>query len=143
MTIEIIKDIGTRIIIITIEAEVLIEPIIIEVELIVITETIIIIDKTIADQTQDTETAVTQDSIHRITEIIIIITLMIDKDIIVKTQTKVTDTDNDQVATIDIILKIKIAMTEEIQHKENKTIDIIQKIEEQTEINTSITIKTE
>ena len=34
-------------------------------------------------------------------------------------------------------------MTEEIQHKENKMIDIIQSIEEQTEINTTMTIKTE
>ena len=34
-------------------------------------------------------------------------------------------------------------MTEETQRKENKMIDIIQKIEEQTEINTTITIKTE
>ena len=34
-------------------------------------------------------------------------------------------------------------MTEEIQHKENKMIGITQKIEEQMEINTTITIKTE
>ena len=38
---------------------------------------------------------------------------------------------------------IIIGMTEEIQRKENKMIDIIQKIEEQTEINTTITVKTE
>ena len=57
-------------------------------------------------------------------------------------QTKVTDTDNDQVLTIDNILIIIIGMTEEIQHKENKMTNIIQKIEEQTEINTTITIKT-
>ena len=149
-TIKIIKDIETRIIIITIEAGVIIEIIIIEVELTITTEIIIIIDTTIADQTQDTQTAVTHDSIHRITEIIIIIitiiviiTIIIDKEIIVKTQTQVTDTDNDQVVTIDIILTIIIGMTEEIQHKENKIIDIIQLIEEQTEINTTITIKTE
>ena len=34
-------------------------------------------------------------------------------------------------------------MTEEIQRKKNKMIDIIQKIEEQTALNTTITIKTE
>ena len=33
-------------------------------------------------------------------------------------------------------------MTEETQHKETKMIVIIQKIEEQTEIKTTITIKT-
>ena len=113
-TIEIIKDIETRIIIITIEAEVIIETIIIEAELTVTTETLIIIDTTIADQTQDTQTAVTQDSIHRITEIIIFITIIIDKDVIVNAQTKVTDTDNDQVVTIHITLTIIIGMTEEI-----------------------------
>ena len=53
------------------------------------------------------------------------------------------DTDNDRVVTIDIILIIIIGMTEDTQRKENKMIDIIQRIEEQTEINTSITIKTE
>ena len=143
-TFETIMDFATRIIIITIEAEVILETIIIEVELIVTTEIIIIVDTTIADQAQDTQTAVTQDSIHRTTEIIIIIiTIIIDKDITVKTQTKETDTDNDQEVTIDIILKIIIIeMTEEIQRKDNKMIDIIQKIEERTEINT-ITIKTD
>ena len=55
-----------------------------------------------------------------------------------------TDTDNDQVVTRDIIIIIIIiGMTEETQRKENKMKDIIQKIEEQTEINTTITIKTE
>ena len=54
-----------------------------------------------------------------------------------------TVTDNDQVVTIDINLIIIIGMTEKTQRKENKMIDIIQKIEEQTEINTTITIKTE
>ena len=137
-------DIVIQIVIITIDTEVIIETIIIEAELTVTTETIIITNTTIADQAQDTQTAVTQDSIHRTTEIIIIITIIIiDKDIIVKTQTKVTDTDNDQVVTIDNILIIIIRMTEETQRKENKMIDIIQKMEEQTEINTTITIKTE
>ena len=133
-TIEIIKDIAIRIIIITIEAEAIIETIITEVELTVTTETIIITNTTIADQAQDTQTAVTQDSIHRTTEImIIIITItIIDKDIIVKIQTKMIDTDNDRIVTIDIIPIIIIGMTEETQRKENKMIDIIQKIEEQT-----------
>ena len=111
-TIEIVKDIETRIIIIILEAEVIVEPILIEAELTVTTETIVIIDKTIADQTQDTHTAVTQDSFQRIIEIIIVITIIIDKDIIAKTQTRVTDTDNNQVVTIDIILTIIIGMTE-------------------------------
>ena len=46
-----------------------------------------------------------------------------------------TDTDNDQVVTIDIILikTIIIEMTEDTQRKENKMTDIIQKTEEQTE----------
>ena len=125
--------------------EVIIETIIIEVEQTVTTETIIMTNTTMADQAQDTQTAVTQDSIHRTTEIIIIsITItIIDKDIIVKTQTKVTDTDNGQVVTIDIIQIITIGMREEIQLKENKMIDIIQGTEEQTETNTTITIKTE
>ena len=141
-TIDTIKDIAIRIIIITIEAEFIIETIITEAELTVITETIIITNTILVDQAQDTQTAVTQDSIHRTTEIIITITItIIDKKIIVKIQTKMTDTDNDQVVTIDIILII-IGMTEEIQHKENKMTNIIQKIEEQTEINTTITIKT-
>ena len=126
--------------------EVIIETIIIEVEQTVTTETIIMTNTTMADQAQDTQTAVTQDSIHRTTEIIIIVTItitIIDKDIIVKTQTKVTDTDNGQVVTIDIIQIITIGMREEIQLKENKMIDIIQGTEEQTETNTTITIKTE
>ena len=64
----------------------------------VITETIIIIDTTIVDQAQDTQTAATQDSIHNTTETIIIVTtIIIDKDIIVNTETEVTDTDNDHV----------------------------------------------
>ena len=142
-TIEIIKDIATRIIIITIEAEVIIETIIIEVELTVTTETIIIIETTIIDQAQDTQTAATQDSIHRTKEIIILITIIIDKDLIVKTQTKLTATDNDQVVIIDIILTIIIKLTEEIQCKENKMIYIIHKIEERTEMNKTKTIKTE
>ena len=54
------------------------------------------------------------------------------------------DTNNDQVVTIDIILIIIIiGMTEDTQRKENKMIDIIQKIEEQTEMYTTITKKTE
>ena len=144
-TIETIKDIAIGIIIITIETEVVIETIITEVKLTVTAETIIIKKTTIADQAQNTQIAVTQDKINRTTEIIIITAIIIDKDIIVKIQTKVTDTDNDQVVTIDILLLIIIiiGMTEDTQRKENEMIDIIQKIEEQTEINTTITIKTE
>ena len=117
-----------------------------EAELTVTTETKIITNTTIADRIQDTQTAVNHDNIHHTTEILMITVIMIDKDIIVKIQTKVTDTDNDQVVTIDIILIIIIiiiGMTEDTQRKENKMIDIIQRIEEQTEINTTITIKTE
>ena len=79
-TIETIKDIAIRTIIITIEGEVIIETIITEVEPTVTTETIIITNTTIADQAQDTQTAVTQDKIHRTTEIIIITIIIIDKD---------------------------------------------------------------
>ena len=67
-TIEITKDIATRITIITIEAQVIIETFIIEIELTVTTETITIIDTTIVNQARDTQTAVTQDSIQRTTE---------------------------------------------------------------------------
>ena len=139
--VETIKDIAPLIIIITIEVEVIIETIITKVELTVTTETIIITNTTIANQAQDTQTAVTQDHIHRTTEILIITITILDKDIIVKTQTKVIDTDNDQVVTIDFFLIIIIEMTEETQRKETKMIDIIEKIEEQTEINTTITKK--
>ena len=97
-TTDITKDIETRLIIITIEMKVIIETIIIGVEPTVITETIIIIDTTIVDQAQDTQTAATQDSIHHTTETKIIVrTIIIDKDVIVNTQTEVTDTDNDHV----------------------------------------------
>ena len=144
--IDTIKDIVIRIITITIEAEAIIETIIIEVELTVTTE-IIITNTTITDRVQDIQTTASQDNIHHTTEILIIITVtIIDKDIIVKIQTKATDTDNDQVVTIDNILIIIITIigvTEDTQRKENKMIDIIQKTEEQTEINTTITTKTE
>ena len=104
-TIDTIKDIAIRRIILTIEAEAIKETIITGVELTATTETIIITNTTIADQAQDTQTTVTQDNFHHTTEIItIIITItIIDKDIIVKIQTKVIDTDNDQALTIDII----------------------------------------
>ena len=140
------RDIAFRIIIIiTTEAEVITETIITEVELIVIIDLTAITTTTIADQAHDIQTAVTQDNVHRTTEtIIIIITItIIDKDIIVKIQTNVIDTDNDQVVTIDIILIIIIGMTEDIQRKENKMIDNIPRIEDQMEISTTITIKTE
>ena len=115
----------------------------IQVELAAIAE-IIMIDTTIVDQAQDTQIAVTQDSIHHTTEIIIIVTtIIIDKNLIVKTQTEVTDTDNDQVVIIDIIQTIIKEMIEEVHCKENKMTDITPKIEEQMEINITITIKTE
>ena len=110
------------------------ETIITEVEITVTTETIIITNTTIA-LVQDIQTTASQDNIHHTTEIIITVTT-IDKDILVKIQTKVTDTDNDQVVTIDIIPIIIITiigMTEDTQRKENKMIDTIQKTEEQTE----------
>ena len=123
-TVETIKDIETRIIIITIEAELIIETIITELELTLTSKTIIKTNTTIADQAQDTQTTVTQDSIHLTKEIIIIIItiIIIDKDIIVKTQTKVTDTDNDQVVTIDNILIILIiGITEDTQREDTET----------------------
>ena len=142
--IDTIKDIF-RIITITIEVEVIIEIIITEVKPTVTTETIIITNTTIADQVQDTQIAVTQDNIHHTIGIIIFTIMIIDKDIIVKNQTKLIDTVMDQVVTIDnnLVLIITIGMTEDTQRKENKLIDIIQKIEEEMEINTTITIKTE
>ena len=89
-TIDTIKDIAIRIIIITKEAEAIIDRILTGIELTATTETIIITNTTITDQAQDTQTAVTQDNIHHITEIIIIITItIIDKDITVKIQTTI------------------------------------------------------
>ena len=83
-TIETTKDIAIQIIIITIEAEVIIETITTAAELTVITETIIITNTTLVDQAHDTQTAVTQYSIHRTTEIKITIKItIIDKEIIV------------------------------------------------------------
>ena len=74
---QIIKETAIRITNITIEIQVIIETISIEVEQTAATETIVIIDITIVDQTQDTQTAVNQDTNHRITEIIIIIITII------------------------------------------------------------------
>ena len=59
---QIIKETATRITNITIEIQVTIEKISIEVEQIATTETIIKIDITIVDQTQDTQIAVNQDT---------------------------------------------------------------------------------
>ena len=67
-TVGTIKDIVIQKKIITIEVEVIIETIIIEVQLTVTTETLIITNTTIADQVQDTQTAVTQDNIHHTTK---------------------------------------------------------------------------
>ena len=115
---------------ITIEIQVTIETISIEVEQITTTETIIIIDITIVDQAQDTQIAVNQDTNHRIAEIIIIVIIIV--------------TDKDLIAITDIIQTITIEMIEEIRHIENKITDINQKTEEQMEANiTIITITAE
>ena len=140
---QIIKETVTRITNITIEIQVTIETFSIEVEQTATTETIIIIDITIVDQAQDTQTAVNQDTNHRITEIIIII-IITDKDLIVEIQIELIDTDKDHIAITDIIQTKTIEMIEEIRHIEYKITDINQKTEEQMETNiTIITIKAE
>ena len=104
---QIIKETATRITNITIEIQVIIETISIEVEQTATTEAIVIIDITIAEQTQDTQTAVNQDTNHRITEIITIIIIIIiiitDKVSTAEIQIELTDTDKDQIAITDII----------------------------------------
>ena len=142
---QIIEETVTRITKITIEIQVTIETISIEVEQTATIETIIIIDITIVDQAQETQIAVNQDTNHRITEIIIIVIIIItDKDLIAEIQIELIDTDKDQIAITDIIQTITIEMIEEIRHIENKITDINQKTEEQMETNlTIITIKAE
>ena len=144
---QIIKETAIRITNIIIEMQVIIETISIEVEQTATTETIVMIDITIVDQTHDTQTAVNQDTNHRITEIktIIIITIIItDKDSTAEIQIELTDTDKDQIAITGIIQTITIKTIEEIRHIENKTTDINQKTEEHMETDiTVITIKVE
>ena len=141
---QIIKETAIRITNI-IEIQVIIETISIEVEQTATTETIVIIDITKVDQTQDTQPAVNQDTNHRITEIIITITIFItDKDSTAEIQIELTDTYKDQIAITDIIQTITIEMIEKIRHIENKITDINQKTEEQMETDiTIITIKVE
>ena len=142
---QIIKETVIRITNITIEIQVIIETLSIEVEQTATTETIIIIDITIVDQTQDTQTAVNQDTNHHIAEIITIIIIIItDKDSTAEIQIEPIDTDKDQIAITDIIQTTKIETIEEIRHIENKITDINQKTEEQMDANiTIITIKVE
>ena len=144
---QIIKETAIRITNIIIEMQVIIETISIEVEQTATTETIVMIDITIVDQTHDTQTAVNQDTNHRITEIItiIIITIIItDKDSTAEIKIELTDKDKDQIAITGIIQTITIKTIEEIRHIENKTTDINQKTEEQMETDiTIITIKVE
>ena len=154
---QIIKETTIRITNITLEIQVIIETISIEVEQTATTETIVIIDITIVDQTQDTQTAVNQDTNHHITEIItkiiiiiiiiriiIIIIIITDKDSTAEIQIELKDTDKDQIAITEIIQTITIETIEEIRHIENKITDINQKTDEQMETDiTIITIKVE
>ena len=131
---------------ITIETQVIAETISIEVEQTATTETIVTIDITIVDQTQDTQTVVNQGTNHHITiiTIIIIIIIITNKDSTAEIQIELTDTDNDQRATTDIIQTITIERIEDIRHTENKITDISQKTEGQMETDTTIiTIKAE
>ena len=134
---------------ITVETQVITETISIEVERTAITETIVTIDITIVDQTQDIQTVVNQDTNHHITEIIIIIIIIIiniitNKNSTAEIQTELTDTDKDQIEITDIIQIITIETIEEIRHSENKTTDINPKTEEQMEPDIIIiTIKVE
>ena len=145
---QITKETTIRITNITVETQVITETISIEVEQTATTETIVIIDITIVDQTQDIQTIVNQDTNHHITEIIIIITIIIiiitEKDSTAEIQIELIDTDKDQIAITDIIQTITIDPIEEVRHIENKTTDINQKTEEQVETDiTIITIKAE
>ena len=145
---QIIKETTIRLTNITIEIQVIIETISIEVEQTATTETIVIIDITIVDQTQDTQTAVNQDTNHHVTEIttiiIIIIIIITDKDSTAEIQIELTDTDKDPIAITDIIQTITIETIEEIRHIEIKITDINQKTEEQInqKMETDITITT-
>ena len=132
------------------ETQVITETISIEVEQTATTETIVTIDITIVDQTQDIPTEVNQDNNHHITEKIIIIIIIIiliiitNKDSTAEIQIELTDTDKDQIAITDIIQTITIESIEEICHIENKITDINQETEEQMETDiTIITIKAE
>ena len=101
---------------------------------------------TLVDHTPDTQIAVIRDKICHTTEIIIITIITInttDKDNRAKTQTEMIYTDNDQTVTIDIIRTVITEIIEEVHRTENRTTDIIQEIEEQMGIITTITIKTE
>ena len=141
---QVIKETVTRITNITIGIQVTIDTILIEVEQTATTETIFIIDIIIVDQAQDTQIAFNQDTTHHITEIIITIIIITDKDLITEIQIELIDTDKDQTAITDIIQTITIEMIEGIRHIENKITDIIQKTDEQIETNiTIITIKAE
>ena len=81
---------------IIVETQVITETISLEVEQTATTETIVTIDITIVDQTQDIQTVVNQDTNHHITEIIIIIITY--KDSTAEIQIELTDTDKDQIA---------------------------------------------
>ena len=127
-----------------IEVAAIIETIIIELELIATIETVIITDTTIVDQTPDIRTVGFQDKIHHTTEVITITTIIniINKETIVETQTEVIDIDNDQIVTIDIILRIT-ETKEQVYQIENKVIDTNQEIAVKTETVTIATIKSE
>ena len=129
---------------ITVETQVTTETISIEVERTAIPETIVTIDITIVDQTQDIQTVVNQDTNHHITEIIIIIIIITNKDSTAEIQIELTDTDKEQIAITEIIQTISIEPIEEIRHTENKTTEINQKTEKQMETDVKIiTIKVE
>ena len=142
---QIIKETAIRIINITIEIQVIIETISIEVEQTATSETIVMIDITIVDKTQDTQTVVNQNTDNHITEIItttkIIIIIITDKDSTAEIQIELTDTDKIQTATTDIFQTITIEPIEEIRHIENKTTNINQKTEEQMEKDITIITK--
>ena len=139
----VIKDTGNHTITIT-EVQVITETITVEAEETATIETTIITDTKIVDQVRDIQTQTTQDNNHHITEIIITIITISDKDITAKIQTETTDLDNVQVVTKDITQTIIKETTGEFHHKENKIKGITLKNDEMKEINIKIIItKTE
>ena len=99
----------------------------------------IIID-TIVDQVQGIQTETTQDNNHHITEIIITIITITDKDITAEIQTETTELDSVQVVTVEITQTIITETIGEIHRIENKTKGITLKNIEMKEINSTIIV---
>ena len=125
------------------EVQVITETITAETEVTATIERTFITNTIIVDQVRDIQTETTQDNNHHITEIIITIITITDKDITAETQILTTNIDNVLVVTIDISQIIITETIGEIHHKENKIKGITLKNDEMKEINMVIITKTE